>query len=85
MSLSSTPANVWAAAETCAVAVGWHVISCCGLRRHVDVPLSRSPPRPLQAAQQAQGGSPWQVHYTAEGRPYFYNAQTGVTQWNAPA
>lgn len=38
-----------------------------------------------QAAQQAQSGSPWQVHYTAEGRPYFYNTQTGVTQWNAPA
>jgi hypothetical protein len=39
-----------------------------------------------QAAQQAQaGGSPWQVHYTAEGRPYFFNAQTGVTQWTAPA
>lgn len=45
-------------------------------------PSSRAAP---QAAQQAQGGSPWQVHYTAEGRPYFYNAQTGVTQWNAPA
>ncbi|KAI7842789.1 hypothetical protein COHA_003535 [Chlorella ohadii] len=38
-----------------------------------------------QAVQQAQSGSPWQVHYTAEGRPYFYNTQTGVTQWNAPA
>ncbi|KAL4423786.1 hypothetical protein ABPG75_001087 [Micractinium tetrahymenae] len=38
-----------------------------------------------QAAQQAQSGSPWQVHYTAEGRPYFFNPQTGVTQWNAPA
>ncbi|PSC70595.1 pleckstrin homology domain-containing 1-like [Micractinium conductrix] len=38
-----------------------------------------------QAAQQAQSSSPWQVHYTADGKPYFYNPQTGVTQWNAPA
>lgn len=38
-----------------------------------------------QAAQQGQSGNPWQVHYTAEGRPYFFNPHTGVTQWNAPA
>ena len=23
--------------------------------------------------------------HAAEGRPYFYNVATGVTQWNAPA
>ena len=40
----------------------------------------------LQASQQAHAGaSPWQVHYTAEGRPYFYHSQTGQTQWTAPA
>ncbi|GLC56985.1 hypothetical protein PLESTB_001170500 [Pleodorina starrii] len=38
---------------------------------------------PQQVATSAPGG--WQVHYTAEGRPYYYNGATGVTQWEAPA
>lgn len=43
-------------------------------------------PAPMaQPAAPAGGGAPWQVHYTAEGRPYYYNAGTGVTQWDAPA
>ena len=29
--------------------------------------------------------SPWQVHYTAEGRPYYYNTVSGLTQWDTPA
>ena len=29
--------------------------------------------------------SPWQVHYTAEGRPYYYNTASGLTQWDSPA
>lgn len=27
----------------------------------------------------------WQTHYTAEGRPYYFNPSTNVTQWDAPA
>lgn len=38
-----------------------------------------------QIPQQTQSGSAWKVHYTAEGRPYFYNSTSGVTQWNAPS
>jgi hypothetical protein len=38
---------------------------------------------PLQAPPAPQGGQ-WQVHYTAEGRPYYYSPGTGVTQWDAP-
>lgn len=33
----------------------------------------------------AVGGDAWQVHYTAEGRAYYHNAATGITQWEAPA
>lgn len=29
-------------------------------------------------------GSVWQVHHTAEGRAYYYNSSTGVTQWEVP-
>ena len=38
-----------------------------------------------QAVAPAASGAPWQVHYTAEGRPYYYNNASGVTQWEAPA
>jgi len=27
----------------------------------------------------------WQVYYTDDGRPYYYNAANGQTQWDAPA
>jgi hypothetical protein len=37
------------------------------------------PPAPSQAA------SPWQVHYTADNRPYYFNVETQITQWEAPA
>lgn len=26
----------------------------------------------------------WQVHHTPEGRPYYYNSSTGITQWERP-
>ena len=42
-------------------------------------------PAPQAQQQQQQQGSPWQVHYTSEGRPYYYNVQTQITQWEAPA
>jgi len=29
--------------------------------------------------------TPWQVHYAADGRPYYYNSSTGITTWEAPA
>lgn len=27
---------------------------------------------------------PWQVHYTSDGRAYFYNSSTNATQWEPP-
>lgn len=38
-----------------------------------------NPPPPNQAAV-----SPWQVHYTADNRPYYFNVETQITQWEAP-
>ncbi len=38
----------------------------------------------VQAAPASQQQSQWQVHHTAEGRPYYYNLSTGVTQWEPP-
>jgi hypothetical protein len=29
--------------------------------------------------------SPWQVHHTQDGRPYYYNTATGITAWSIPA
>ena len=37
------------------------------------------PPAPNQVASQ------WQVHYTADNRPYYFNVETQITQWEAPA
>ncbi|KAG1676323.1 hypothetical protein FOA52_001118 [Chlamydomonas sp. UWO 241] len=34
--------------------------------------------------QQSRGGGEWQVHYTDAGQPYYHNASTGSTQWEAP-
>lgn len=28
--------------------------------------------------------SPWQEHHTPDGRAYYYNAATKVTQWTKP-
>lgn len=28
--------------------------------------------------------SAWQEHHTPDGRPYYYNASTKVTQWTKP-
>jgi len=36
------------------------------------------PPPPPQAT------SEWQVHYTSDGRPYYYNSVTKETTWDAP-
>lgn len=33
----------------------------------------------------AQGQSAWQMFYTAEGKPYYFNASTGTTQWEPPS
>jgi hypothetical protein len=38
-----------------------------------------APPQPP-----SQGASPWQVHYTADNRPYYFNVETQITQWEAP-
>lgn len=41
----------------------------------------------LQQQHHSDGGGSsmmWQVHYTNDGRSYFYNSMTGVTQWEAP-
>eukprot|EP00742_Colponemidia_sp_Colp-10_P001102 GILJ01001192.1.p1 GENE.GILJ01001192.1~~GILJ01001192.1.p1 ORF type:complete len:430 (+),score=58.33 GILJ01001192.1:130-1290(+) len=32
-----------------------------------------------------QTPSPWMEYFTPEGRPYYYNSMTGVTQWERPA
>lgn len=40
---------------------------------------------PVQhAAPSAAPTATWQVHHTAEGRPYYYNVSTGTTQWERP-
>ena len=31
------------------------------------------------------GGSVWSEMHDGEGRPYYYNTQTGVSQWEKPA
>ena len=36
------------------------------------------PPQPSPAAGQ------WQMHYTPEGRPYYFNADTGQSSWDPP-
>lgn len=28
--------------------------------------------------------NPWQTHYTADGRTYYHNTATGITQWEPP-
>ncbi|GAB4814907.1 hypothetical protein N2152v2_001953 [Parachlorella kessleri] len=38
-----------------------------------------APPAP-----QPSSGSPWQTHYTADGRAYYHNTATGITQWDPP-
>jgi PH domain/WW domain len=42
----------------------------------VTAPAAPPPP--------SQGASPWQVHYTADNRPYYFNVETQITQWEAP-
>ena len=42
-----------------------------------------APPRGAQPGPQPT--TDWQVHYAADGRPYYYNAVTKETTWNAPA
>ncbi|KAG2486518.1 hypothetical protein HYH03_014820 [Edaphochlamys debaryana] len=44
----------------------------------------QQPPAQQAPQQQAPAGG-WQVHYTGEGRPYYFNPATGVTQWEPPA
>ena len=41
----------------------------------------------LQAAAPlpSQESSQWQTHYTPEGRPYYFDPNTNVTQWDPPA
>ncbi len=38
----------------------------------------------MQVSSPAAAAPLWQVHYTAEGRPYYYNTGSGGTQWEAP-
>lgn len=37
------------------------------------------------AASGGGGGGTWQELHDNEGRPYYYNTQTGVSQWEKPA
>lgn len=39
--------------------------------------VTKPPPPP-------QSNSEWQVHYTSDGRPYYYNSVTKETTWDAP-
>lgn len=32
----------------------------------------------------APNANPWQVHFTSDGRQYFYNVATGLTTWEQP-
>ena len=54
---------------------------------HYMQQLTQPPAQPERAygGGAAVGGDAWQVHYTAEGRAYYHNAATGITQWEAPA
>jgi len=40
---------------------------------------------PAAAPAKAQGAGQWKEYKTPEGRQYFHNATTGVTQWTKPA
>lgn len=56
-----------------------------GITSRHAVPLNPSLPACLQTAvASAPVQQAWQVHYTAEGRPYYYNQANGATQWEAP-
>jgi len=50
----------------------------------VGVVAAASPAGVAAAPPAPAAGSVWQVHHTAEGRAYYYNSSTGVTQWEAP-
>mmetsp|Transcript_23700 Transcript_23700/g.58593 ORF Transcript_23700/g.58593 Transcript_23700/m.58593 type:complete len:534 (-) Transcript_23700:41-1642(-) len=39
---------------------------------------------PTQATPPAAPPSPWREYFTHEGRPYYHNQMTGVTQWDRP-
>jgi len=39
---------------------------------------------PAAAAPAAAGGSEWSEHKMPDGTPYWYNATTGVSQWEKP-
>jgi hypothetical protein len=69
---------------------------CLFCQRHHTLLPDMLPPPPTAAAQApevaaappppaptAVGG--WQVLYAPEGRPYYHNPGTGVTQWDPPA
>lgn len=53
-------------------------------------PYGQQPAQALTSYQAAAppvnlDGGAWQTHYTAEGRPYYFNPSTNVTQWDTPA
>ncbi|GIL73762.1 hypothetical protein Vretimale_5370 [Volvox reticuliferus] len=48
------------------------------------MPVSVQQPQQVPTQQATELGH-WQIHYTAEGRPYYFNGVTGITQWEVPS
>lgn len=45
-----------------------------------EIPLAEQPAAPVEPA----APSVWTEHTTTQGRPYYYNSLTGLTQWTKP-
>jgi len=50
---------------------------------HMSATSVQVPTAPMQPAA-PPAINPWQVLYTPDGRPYYYNSSTGRTQWEVP-